>query len=192
MTTVHLRRSDESVDAIIRASFPSYNGKDVRANIATKTDFFGTQWDEGNKTDYVIIRLSDLASYSIPQAPFARSSDAHEKYHEITPGFVVVAYHSARGREYIEIIARPENITPMLPPPIELTEDEETVLIASRSLKSSYAGVSDYRFVESRRSRGITRQRWDAAKSALIARKLLNKAGAITVEGKNAVGMKFL
>ena len=29
---------------------------------------------------------------------------------------------------------------------------------------------------------------WDATKAALIARKLLNAAGAITTEGRNAIG----
>jgi hypothetical protein len=73
-----------------------------------------------------------------------------------------------------------------LPAPTELTEDEEIVLVATRSLKASYGGVSNYRLSEARRYTGIDLHRWETAKAMLIAKKLLNKAGAITVEGRNA------
>lgn len=55
-------------------------------------------------------------------------------------------------------------------------------------IKASYNGFGDYRFREARRARGITREHWDEAKACLIAKKLLTKAGAITPEGRNAVG----
>ena len=63
---------------------------------------------------------------------------------------------------------------------------DDPVTHATCSLKSSYGGVSNYRFHEARRYTGITAERYEAAKASLIARKLLNKAGAVTVEGQNA------
>jgi hypothetical protein len=98
----------------------------------------------------------------------------------------VVVVHVIGRYEHIEIHTPAENVTRLLPAPTELTEDEEIVLVATRSLKACYGGVSNYRFSEAKRYTGIDLHRWETAKATLIAKKLLNKAGAITVEGRNA------
>lgn len=190
MSSVNLHRR-EAIQ-IIEATFPEYTGNKITAEIAETLTFHGTMWDGGCRRVYKILRLADLKVVPVPQAPYAQESPRHEIPHKIEPGFVVVVHVFAGQREYLEIIGRAENVTPMLPAPATLTTDEETVLIATRSLKSSYAGVKDYRFHEARRYRGITRERWDVAKQALMTRKYLTAAGAITVEGKNAVGWKSL
>ena len=73
----------------------------------------------------------------------------------------------------------------MLPPAPDVTHDMRIVCEYSAALKSSYGGVKNVRFVEAARETGITQDRWDAAKAACIAAKLLNKAGAITPAGRN-------
>jgi hypothetical protein len=184
--TVYLERKDETVDAIVRAAFPGYTGKKIEAVMTDRVRFSGTQWDEGNKNEYVVLTLADLKSATIPTAPFMRQSADHETDVEIPVGYVVVC-HCIGRYDHIVIYTRPENITKMLPAPVELTEDERIVLTATRSLKSSYAGIKEYRFHEARRRRGITRDRWDAAKASLIGKRFLNAAGAITTNGRNAV-----
>jgi hypothetical protein len=87
----------------------------------------------------------------------------------------------------LTIHIHPANANRLLPAPVELTWAERTVLLATMSWKSSYAGVSNYRFVEAQRTCGITLPEWENAKQSLIARKLLNKAGAVTVDGRNAI-----
>ena len=185
METVHLSRSDPTVDELIRAAFPGYTGQRVEARIEDAVTFYGTNWDEGSRRTYVIVRLADKATFRIEEAPFMRRSSLHENRYELPAGFVVVVRVEGRY-DHIEIISAADNVTPLLPPPAELTEDEEIVLVATRSLKASYGGVGNYRFVEARRYTGITPERDEAARASLIARKLLNKAGAITVEGRNA------
>lgn len=192
MSSVHLRRSDETVLAIINAAFPGYKGTHITATIGERVTFHGTTWDEGNKRDYVIVRLSDMMAQPVSQAPYFRDSPLHTTAFPIPDGFVIVVLIQARGREYLDIIAPASAVTPFLPPPNELSRDEMIVLIATRSRKASYGGISNYRFSEARRETGITLDRWEAAKATLIDKKLLNKAGAITVEGRNAVGMKDL
>jgi len=185
METVHLRRSDPTVDELIRAAFPGYTRQRVQGRIEDRISFYGTNWDEGGKRDYVIVWLADKATFRIHEAPFLRRSALHENSFELPPGFVVVVH--AMGRyDHIKIISAAASITPLLSAPEGLTEDEEIVLVATRSLKPSYNGVSNHRFVEERRYTGITPERYEAAKASLIEKKLLNKAGAITVEGRNA------
>jgi hypothetical protein len=188
---VYLRRSDPTVDALIRATFPEYKGQHVIAEIRDTVRFSGTMWDEGCRRSYAIVKLDGLQTYDIPTAPFMERSNLHENEYKVPPGYVVVVHVQSRW-EHIEIVSPPANITRLLPPPVVLTEDEEIVLVATRSRKASYGGVGNYRYVEARRTTGITPGRYEAAKQSLIARKLLNKAGAITVEGRNACPKKDL
>lgn len=187
MSTVYLRRSDESVDRIVRAAFPGYRGKKIRAVIGETISLYGTMWAGGSRRSYVFVRLSDMETMSVPREQYLIKSELHHRSYEIPPGFVVVVYDEFGTYESIEIHSSAENITPLLPPPSNLTDDERIVLQATRSLKSSYGGEKDYRFEESRRNTGITKERWETAKKSLKERKLLNGAGAITVEGRNAL-----
>jgi hypothetical protein len=185
LNTIALRRSDPTVDALIKAAFPGWKPQAVDAIVTDSVSFYGTMWDEGSRRTYTIVRLADLATFRIEQAPFMRRSELHEKTYELPEGFVVVVRCEGRF-DHTEIYSHAANITPLLPAPLELTEDEQIVLVATCSLKASYGGVSHYRFEEARRYTGITAGRYEAAKASLIARKLLNKAGAVTVEGRNA------
>jgi hypothetical protein len=185
LNTVHLRRSDPTVDALVRAAFPEFTGKNVIASIQDHVRFYGTMWEEGCRRQYVIVRLEGLVTYPIPTAPFRRRSPRHEEPYKVPSGYVVVVHCVSRW-EHIEIISPAENVSKLLPPPAELSEDEQVVLVATCGLKSSYGGISNYRFHEARRHTGITPERYEAAKRSLIARKFLNKAGAVTPEGRNA------
>ena len=185
MQTVHLRRSDPTVDELIRAAFPGLTSQKVEAIVTDSVRFYGTNWDEGNRRDYVIVRLEDKKTFRIEEAPFMEPSELHQRTYKLPPGFVVVVHIIGRY-EHLEIHTAVDNVTRLLPAPVELTEDEEIVLVATRSLKASYGGASNHRFVEARRYTGIDLHRWETAKATLIARRLLNKAGAITVEGRNA------
>jgi hypothetical protein len=185
MQTVHLRRSDRTVDELIRAAFPGLTCQKVEAIVTDSVHFYGTNWDEGNRREYVIVRLADRKTFRIEEAPFREPSELHQKTYKLPPGFVVVVHVISR-HDHIEIHTAADNVTRLLPAPVKLTEDEEIVLVATRSLKPSYDGISNYRFHQARQYTGIDLHRYETAKSALIARKLLNKAGAITVEGRNA------
>jgi hypothetical protein len=184
--TVHLRRSDQTVDRLIRAAFPEFNGHHVTAYVTDTVRFWGTQWDEGHKREYAVVRLTDLRRVDVHEAPFMQRDAFYDVDHKIPVGFVIVVHVYSRGGQSIEIHSPGANISPLLPAPVNLTPDEETVLVATRCYKSSYAGISNYRFHEARRSRGITAERWETAKAALIGKRLLNRAGALTVEGRNA------
>lgn len=192
MSRTYLKSNDESVRKIVQATFPSFHGKEVVACIQDSVQLYGTLWDEGNKRDYVFLSLNTMETLPIPEQPFFERSELHEYQFPMQPGVIVVCLVQSRGKEYLEIISSADNITPLLPAPTDLTEDERTVLIATRSLRSSYNGIKDYRFQEARRVRGITRDRWDAAVETLKGKGFLQKNGAITTDGKNAIGFAQL
>jgi len=87
----------------------------------------------------------------------------------------------------LTIYVHPSNLAKLLPKPAELTRHERTVLGYTARLKSSYGGISNYRFHEAHERTGITLAEWDAAKQSIIGKKLLNKRGAITTQGRNAL-----
>lgn len=103
-------------------------------------------------------------------------------------GIVIIERSYFRGKDSgITIYVHPANSNMLaLPAPkAELTWSQQVVLIATCSLKSSYGGISNYRFHEARQRVGITTPEWDTAKAELQAMKFLNAAGAVTSEGRN-------
>lgn len=191
MSVVHLKRSDASVDRLVKVAFPEYKGTKVQANITDSIQFYGTNWDGGNRRTYVLIELASMRAVQVSQAPFLEHSTLHDKPQPIPDGYVVVVWVESRY-EHIEIHSPAANLSGLLPVKVELTENERVVLIATRSLKSSYGGISNYRWHEAGRSRGISLEEWEATKVKLVARGYLARNGAITVDGKNAVGNEQL
>ena len=188
MNIVHLRRSDKTVDEIVRAAFPSYTGNKVAANIQDMITFHSTNWDGGSKNEYAIVRLADMKVMTVPESPYFSQDNLYTNLHKIPDGVVVVILAHFAGKQSVSIVSPAQNITPFLPAPIELTKDEKTVLMATKGYKSSYGGEKNYRFKEANERTGITLERWEAAKQEMIKRKFLSANGAITVEGKNAIG----
>lgn len=183
---------DEGLKAIRAATFPAYRGRSVCVVAAESLTLHNTQWSGGSRTQYVLISLRPIKAMPIPSAPFLQHSQMHETPQEIRPGFAIVSHSYFCGKDGgLTIYLHPSEMPKRLKAETDVTDDERIVLYATRSLKSSYAGVKNYRFHEARQNTGITSERWDTAKGALIGRKLLNKAGAITPAGRNASGESF-
>lgn len=145
------------------------------------------QWDSGYRQTYIVVQLSDMRTIQIGEAAFLSKDDFYNTNHNIPEGYVVVVFVNGRY-EHVEIISPATEITKSLTYAPTLSDDERTVLAVTRSYKSTYAGISNYRYPEAHRQTAITLEDYNIAKEHLIEMKLLNKAGAITVDGKNAIG----
>ena len=153
-----------------------------------QVSLYGTNWDEGLKRSYVFVRLADMATIPVPDqpAPWIGNEQYNNSY-PIPDGVVCVVHVYSGVNQYIIIKGNASVVTPALPAPLELTPDESNVLNAICSVKSSYAGISNYRLHYCRSYvPSMTEQRWENAKQSLIAKKLLTKAGAVTPAGRNA------
>lgn len=184
MKTVHLNYNDPTVSKIIAATFPGC--RKIQANLTNKVRFNNTLWSAGCRSQYKLLELATMKVIAIEEAPFLQQSKLHEMEHTIPPGYVCVQFNNSGMYTYIIIISPPENVSALLPAPVNLTDDEKIVLKYTKEYKSSYAGISNYRFYEARRTTGITWPRWGVAKENLIKEKFLNKRGAITTKGRNA------
>jgi hypothetical protein len=185
--TVYLDRGD--VPEVFRRTFPGYRGRQFCVTSAESVTLDANYWSGGTKYTY---RGVDLVTGAVlpPDCdeygnPFIRPEVPTVA---LEPNRAIVCHKVFCGKDMgLTIYVHPANLAKLLPKPAELTGHERTVLGYTARLKSSYAGISNYRFHEAHERTGITLAEWDTAKQSLIGKGLLNKRGAITTQGRNAL-----
>jgi hypothetical protein len=111
----------------------------------------------------------------------------------LQPGMALVEHHIFMGKDMgMTGYVHPADAARVLPKKssTNVSQFEEIVLHATAGLKSSYGGIKDFRMSEAMKETGIAAADYLSAKEALIARGLLDKRGAITPMGRNAIGGK--
>lgn len=178
--------NDGDVQRLGRLAFPDYTGRKFQVHVCESVNIRSC-WEGGSRDFFKFVRLHDMfCSAEMPQqsaydAPIRGGDDV-----KLVPGLVCVEHSIFCGKDTgITIHVHAENAPKYLPAPVDLTEDEKTVLSYTKSCKSSYAGISNFRFHEATRRTKITLDRWEAAKASCIVKGLLNKAGALTIDGRN-------
>lgn len=140
-------------------------------------------WDGGSRTVYTAIELHSGRVVALPgqqSAPW--DANRTERKIELKPGFAIVAHRMFRGTDLgLTFYVHPVDVAALIPTDIaaDLTETEKTVLAIVRSRKAAYRN-DEYR------RKGIDAAEAEAIKARLIRDGYLNKAGAITVKGRNA------
>lgn len=174
------------VREIVSRAFPQFNGRDYRIEPFQGPMSLASYWSGGNRDYFAGVNLASgqLAHVRENGTPWMPSVG---ELTALPTGAAIVQYH-AGPNQFACVYVNADNLSGFLPAPVELGRQQRIVLCATRSLKSSYAGIKDYRFHEAASETGITREQWDAGKAACIAAGLLNKAGAITDSGRNAIG----
>jgi hypothetical protein len=176
MNTIYLDAKD--VPAYLRGN---YTGKRFSVNISTQgivpTDSYDT---------YKIVELATGRSVLIgdPSTAWERGKQSFA----MQPGFLVIQ-HSRFG---LIFTVHPDDATKFLPRAETLTPFEYIVLNATVRYKSSCNGRDRYEMAKTSYSNTPypTRAEWECAKQSLIARKLLNRAGAVTTNGRNPLSQR--
>lgn len=188
--TIHLNYTDDL--ARRAAQIMGYSGRHFELEITETIQLKNTYWDGGTRSQYTAINLATGQRASLPtiapiQLGFDYSKDPiNHRRMTIPPGTAMLELRTGQYT-YLTIYIHPDNAPKYLPANTdELTNDEKIVLYYTSSLKSSYAGIKNYRLHEAHNRTGIEAEQWNAAKARLIEKKLLNRSGAITPEGRNA------
>ncbi len=183
-----IRTQDASVKNLVARAYPDYAGRRIAVEAvdpATEINC-ASYWSDGNRDYFVFLALVDGSAARV-EAPAQSAYDrpvAGLDRVTLPKGVVCVRRTFAGSREYVTVLVRSDDLAPgMLPAAEALTDLERKCLVATRSLKNSYAGETDLR----RKSTGMDPATWAATQDALRARGLLNKAGAITDAGRNAI-----
>lgn len=170
-------------------AFPSYTGRKFRVTPFSGPMRLDSNWSGGSRDWFVFINLVTGQTMPVPEngTPF---TDTIGRLTALPENVVLIEHTISCGKDMgITVHVAPENMNRLaLPAPVELTWEEKVVLSATRSLKSSYNGVSNYRQREAMERTGITASEYDTAKASLIGKAMLNRAGAITDAGRNAIG----
>ena len=191
-TTVHLDAKD--VPANLR-NLHNYNGKKFKAEVGGQMTVPADAglWFEGSRDLYFAVKFETGEVVEWPNQNAAPWDPRAANTVKLEPGFCVVRHSIFCGNDMgLTFYLHPDNATKLLPPPIELSRVEKLVLEATGSLKSSHGGRDRYEMMRDQCRYGAeqdtfpTRDEWNAAKQTLIGRGLLNKAGAITTQGRNA------
>lgn len=189
MQTIHVEHTDETIQKIARASFPAYNGRLFQLAVSDSPIDVRSYWDGGSRSYFVFVNLATMqASQQVPaQSAFDAPINGADSV-QLPEGFACVEHSIFCGKDMgLTIHILPANAAKLIPPTVELTREQRIVLIATHSYKNTYAGTSNYRFVEAHSETGITAIDWETAKASLIASGHLNNAGALTIAGKNAI-----
>ena len=179
-----------------------YDGKKFAARVAESVIVPSDAglWAGGSRDVYVLVELASGVRHPVPgQAASPFDGARQERSIPLKAGFAVVRHTTFQGRDMgLTFYVHPDNAAALLPAPAaDLSPVEKLVLKYTKERKASYNGrdryemaVDDMRYGGSAiRALGVetmpTRDAWNAAKASLISGGYLNKAGAITVKGKN-------
>lgn len=188
--TLHASPTDPTIRKI--AAAVGYGGRKFKVTASERVNIGGTSWDGGSRDSYHVVRLSDGSRLPLPHfAPPQFGGPREDPVVTLEDDICVVRHSIFRGKDMgLTIFVHPRNLAPVLPSAGGgLTEDERAVLCGTKRFKSSYGG-KDRRQMHNEELYAckhvrLTQDAWDAAKERLIAKGLLDKRGAITVEGRN-------
>jgi len=186
----HLERSAQA-DPTIRAikHAVGYSGYRVRLSTEVPKEL-RSYWSGGSRDFFLLYGLETGKVFQLPSNhPFFEPS-APSSLRELKQGVALIKRTYFQGKDLgITIYARAEDLAPLLPEKHNLTLEERIVLAATRAYKNSYGGETNLRYKESYRAGfEISFEEWQRIQDTLRAKKLLNKAGAITPTGRNAIG----
>lgn len=195
MTTIHLEPNQ--IPSQLKGS---YTGKKFKARVCETMTIPSDAglWSGGTRYTYQVIRLSDGAAIN-PVEHNASPWNPSRKDVEVRlePGIAVVNHSMFCGKDMgLTFYVHPDNAAKFLPAPTQLTAFELIVLRATASYRSSYGGRDRYEMARDDHSYNNnmpfpSRDEWAIAKQTLINLGLLNRAGAITPAGRNAIPSRY-
>lgn len=188
MSAIYLEPNQ--VPAILRGG---YSGKKFKVEITNEVTIPSDAglWSGGSRDTYSVIRLADGSTIAASDNISSPWNDTRrDRTIPLSDGMAVIRHSMFCGKDMgLTFYVHPDNAAKLLPPPSdELTANEQLVINGTCQYKSSYNGQDRYQMTCEHYSREplMTRAQWDEAKVSLIAKGLLNKAGAITPAGRNA------
>lgn len=190
MKAVYLEKSQ-----VPAALIGSYTGRKFKARVSDSVTLRNTYWSGGTRSTYRAASLANGESRALPgnPAPYHFGGNMEGQTIDLVPGYAIVEHSIFCGKDMgLVFHIHPDNAQKLLPDTADLDAFETIVLAATATYKASYGGIKNFRLHEAHSSTKITLDDWNAAKSRLMARKYLNKAGAITPAGRNALGDKRL
>jgi len=181
---IHLEATPE-IKVMAQKAFPSYTGRTFKLDNSGRPISLVSHWSGGSRDYYVVLQLGSNDTKAIPQNGTMFDTVNVEPI-SVPPGFLIVEHSIFCGKDMgITFHVNPETALTFLPEPVSLTDAERLVLTLTRNLKASYDGRKPR--VDEAIRQGMSKANFEATQETLKIKGLLNKAGAITISGKNAI-----
>ncbi|HQX31768.1 MAG TPA: hypothetical protein PLE71_17310 [Flavobacteriales bacterium] len=195
MNTLHIEKPDPAILKI--AQTIGYTGRKYRVTIAESFNPNDNHWSGGTRTYQYAIDRTTGQLVTLPQRGTMFDPQAPNTV-KIPNGMVIVEHRIFSGTDLgLTFLIRKDEAQTLIgdqQQAPELDKVEQIVLTYTRGRKSSYNGQdrcamaqNDLRNRFNSPCQPFTREQWNTAKDRMIEAGYLNKAGAITVKGKNAV-----
>lgn len=185
MKTIYLEK--KQVPSNLQNLF-GYRGNKFKYVVTDSVSIINTQWDGGSRNSYMLINLSTMETKKLVDYAFQHNQGAMPDV-ELQPNTMVVKRIIFQGKDLgLCFYVHPDNKINFLTDNSadKLTLNDKIVLQFTRSLKSSYGGVKNYRYDQARRCyKDLTLEAWNEAKQRMIDAGYLRKNGAITPAGRN-------
>lgn len=186
-SALHVDRNEPTIKAICQAV--GYYGRSIEIRTTESVTLDGAYWSGGSKSTYLAYRLDNgaVTQPAFNAAPHAYGGQTPTV--QIVPNMVIVEHTIFRGKSHgLTLHVAPVTMAGLITDQRDdLPQEQKIVLAATRSLKASYGGIKNFRAKQAREDTGISLEAYEQAKLELIASGHLNKAGAITTKGKNAI-----
>lgn len=180
--TIYIEKKD--IPSTLLRAFPEYQGKKFEVRRTNKVTLSGAYWDGGTRSEYRAVNI-DTGEVSPASPHLANPFTPGYKVPtvEIPPRVCIVEHCIFCGKDMgLRFHVNEEDTQKMLPPPVEMTKEEQICLYVTLTRKASYNGINRQQVS------GLSLDTWNEAKASLIARGFLDKRGAATVNGRNARG----
>ena len=186
MNVYHVSRPDETMQKVARLI--GYSGKTFKlsTNIPKRLDSY---WDGGSKDYYYFYSPKNQTMLEV-HSNHPMFEPGQPAILKTLPNDLILIEHSIFcGKDMgLTFYVNPENLGNYLPQSnTDLTEIEIAVLCATRSLKNTYAGQTEIRYKTVKGKFPMTFAEYRDIQNKLVSKGLLNKAYAITPDGRNAV-----
>lgn len=173
---MHYARNE--LPSILLSIFPGYYGTKFQVKPVTSVTVTDTQWSGGTRYTWKYVNLLNGAFLPIKG----------DGYSPLMENYCFAVHKFFQGDDLgITFYVHPSNMNMLVRHKVELTTDEQIVLVVTKSCKSSYGGIKDFRFHEAHRQYGIERGPWLAAIESCIKKGLLRSNKSLTPAGRNAV-----
>lgn len=184
-TTYHTDRPE--VRQMALAAFPGYTGRKFSVTAFRGPKNLASYWDGGSRDTFALVRMDDLKAVDIPEngTPYSR---APLQLDALPPGTALVEHSIFHGKDFgLTLHVPAENLAPLLPAGPEATWEQRVVLAATAGYKNSYGGETGLRRRHALEETEIPGPDYDRAHAECIAKRWLNKSGALTDEGRNVI-----
>ena len=187
MSIIHLDPTPE-IKSLAHVAFPSYKGRKFKLNNSGKPVNIKSYWDGGSRNYFVVVNLANKSTLSIRENGTIFNAPIAKNGFVVPAEYVIVEHSIFMGKDSgITFHVDPNTATAFLPDTAKVNQDETIVLKYTSRYKNTYGGETNIRYKEAKRETGISQDAWNTALASLKTSKLLNKAGAITTAGRNAI-----